>query len=40
MTMDSSSEERNWAMAAHLCGLAWLVGGTGLFFSRLAGWCY
>ncbi len=22
-----SSEERNWAMAAHLCGLAWLAGG-------------
>jgi uncharacterized protein len=26
------SEERNWAMLAHLCGLAWLAGGTGLIF--------
>lgn len=25
-------EERKWAMAAHLCGLAWLAGGTGLIF--------
>jgi uncharacterized protein len=27
-----SSEERNWAMAAHLCGLLWLAGGSGLIF--------
>ncbi|MGD0490008.1 MAG: DUF4870 domain-containing protein [Steroidobacteraceae bacterium] len=27
-----SSEERNWAMAAHLCGLLWLAGGPGLIF--------
>jgi uncharacterized protein len=26
------SEQRNWAMAAHLCGLLWLAGGTGLIF--------
>lgn len=25
-----SDEERNWAMVAHLCGLAWLFAGTGL----------
>lgn len=37
MIMESSSEERNWAMAAHLCGLAWLVGGTGLFFFPFGG---
>jgi uncharacterized Tic20 family protein len=27
-----SSDERNWAMAAHLCGLLWLLGGPGLIF--------
>jgi uncharacterized protein len=27
-----SSEERNWALAAHLCGLLWLAGGSGLIF--------
>jgi uncharacterized protein len=27
-----SSEQRNWAMAAHLCGLLWLAGGPGLIF--------
>lgn len=27
-----SSEEKNWAMAAHLCGLLWLAGGTSLIF--------
>jgi len=30
--MDLSSDERNWAMAAHLCGLLWLLGGPGLIF--------
>lgn len=30
--MESSSDERNWAMAAHLCGLLWLLGGPGLLF--------
>jgi uncharacterized protein len=32
-----SSEERNWAMAAHLCGLLWLAGGTGLLFFPFGG---
>jgi uncharacterized protein len=27
-----SSEERGWAMAAHLCGLLWILGGSGLIF--------
>ena len=27
-----TSEERNWATGAHLCGLLWLFAGTGLFF--------
>ncbi len=27
-----TSEERNWATAAHLCGLLWLFAGTGLLF--------
>ena len=30
--MDLSSDERNWAMAAHPCGLLWLLGGPGLIF--------
>jgi uncharacterized protein len=30
--MELSSDERNWAMAAHLCGLLWLLGGPGLIF--------
>jgi len=30
-------EERKWAMAAHLCGLAWLAGGTGLIFLPFGG---
>jgi uncharacterized protein len=37
MNTEMSSEERNWAMAAHLCGLAWLVGGTGLIFFPFGG---
>ena len=27
-----SSEERNWALCAHLCGLLWLFGTGGWFF--------
>jgi uncharacterized protein len=30
--METRVEERNWAMAAHLCGLLWLAGGPGLIF--------
>jgi uncharacterized Tic20 family protein len=37
MNGELSSEERNWAMAAHLCGLLWLVGGTGLIFVPFGG---
>ena len=37
MTIELSAEERNWAMAAHLCGLLWLVGGTGLIFLPFGG---
>jgi hypothetical protein len=29
MNTEFSSEERNRAMAARLCGLLWLTGGTG-----------
>lgn len=32
MDYELGSEERNWAMAAHLCGLSWLLGGGGLIF--------
>jgi uncharacterized protein len=32
-----SSDERNWAMAAHLCGLLWLAGGPGLIFIPFGG---
>lgn len=32
MEIEPGSEERNWAMAAHLCGLLWAAGGTGLIF--------
>jgi uncharacterized protein len=32
MTIESSTEERNWAMAAHLCGLLWAVGAPALIF--------
>jgi len=28
----TSSDERGWAMAAHLCGLLWLLGSGGLIF--------
>jgi uncharacterized Tic20 family protein len=27
-----SGEERGWAMAAHLCGLLWILGSGGLIF--------
>ena len=37
MTVEISGEERNWAMAAHLCGLLWLAGGTGLIFLPFGG---
>ncbi len=37
MNAELSSEERNWAMAAHLCGLLWIVGGTGLIFFPFGG---
>jgi uncharacterized Tic20 family protein len=37
MNYELSSEERNWAMAAHLCGLAWLLGGTGFIFIPFGG---
>jgi uncharacterized protein len=37
MNSEMSSEERNWAMAAHLCGLLWVVGGTGLIFFPFGG---
>jgi uncharacterized Tic20 family protein len=32
MSIDLNGEDRNWAMAAHLCGLLWLAGGSGLIF--------
>lgn len=32
MNIELTKEERNWAMAAHLCGLLWLAGGSGLIF--------
>jgi len=37
MNVELSSEERNWAMAAHLCGLLWLAAGTGLIFIPFGG---
>jgi uncharacterized Tic20 family protein len=37
MNIQMSGEERNWAMAAHLCGLLWIVGGTGLIFFPFGG---
>jgi uncharacterized protein len=37
MNYQLSSDERNWAMAAHLCGLLWLVGGTGFIFIPFGG---
>jgi uncharacterized Tic20 family protein len=32
-----NSEERGWAMAAHLCGLLWLLGSGGLIFLPFGG---
>jgi uncharacterized Tic20 family protein len=32
-----SSEERGWAMAAHLCGLLWVLGSGGLIFVPFGG---
>jgi uncharacterized Tic20 family protein len=32
MNEATSSDERGWAMAAHLCGLLWLLGSGGLIF--------
>ncbi len=32
-----SSEERGWAMAAHLCGLLWILGSGGLLFLPFGG---
>ena len=32
MDQSMTSDERNWAMWAHLCGLLWLFAGTGLLF--------
>jgi uncharacterized Tic20 family protein len=29
----ANSEQRNWAMAAHLCGILWLFGSGGFFFA-------
>jgi uncharacterized protein len=37
MNAELNSEERGWAMAAHLCGLLWIVGGTGLIFLPFGG---
>jgi uncharacterized Tic20 family protein len=31
------SEERGWAMAAHLCGLLWVLGSGGLIFLPFGG---
>ncbi len=32
MNIELSTEARNWAMAAHLCGLLWAVGAPALIF--------
>ena len=37
MNETTSSEERGWAMAAHLCGLLWILGGGGLIFLPFGG---
>ena len=37
MNVEVGSEERNWAMAAHLCGLLWAAGGSGLIFFPFGG---
>lgn len=37
MNEATSSEERGWAMAAHLCGLLWILGGGSLIFLPFGG---
>ncbi len=37
MDIEPGSEQRNWAMAAHLCGLLWAAGGTGFIFIPFGG---
>jgi len=37
MSAEITKEERNWAMSAHLCGLLWILGGTGLIFVPFGG---
>jgi uncharacterized Tic20 family protein len=37
MNIELTKEERNWALAAHLCGLLWLAGGSGLIFFPFGG---
>lgn len=37
MNSQLSGEERNWAMAAHLCGLSWVVGAPALIFFPFGG---
>src|ERR1700722_20916859 len=37
MSETMNSEERGWAMAAHLCGLLWLPGSGGLIFLPFGG---
>ncbi len=32
MNEAAGNGERGWAMAAHLCGLLWILGGSGLIF--------
>jgi uncharacterized protein len=37
MNMEIDSDDRNWAMAAHLCGLLWIAGGSSLIFFPFGG---
>jgi uncharacterized Tic20 family protein len=37
MNESTNSEERGWAMAAHLCGLLWVLGSGGLIFPPFGG---
>ena len=37
MSEAANSEERGWAMAAHLCGLLWVLGSGGLIFPPFGG---
>ncbi|HEY5264789.1 MAG TPA: DUF4870 domain-containing protein [Steroidobacteraceae bacterium] len=34
---EAGAEERHWAMAAHLCGLLWILGGSSLIFFPFGG---